>query len=376
MDKAINLKFNVLMAIGMIAVVGQHTGFIFVEWLGNPFHLPLFFFISGYFFSDKPFKQFLIKKFKHLVVPFLMWNAFYGILINFLAAHELIAFYHQEITIKSLLWDPFTMGWQFIFNAASWFVGVLFPLQIFYWILYRSLKYNFKYLCLLLILLHVLSLWLVFNGYTKVSYAGWFPNFGLAVSRIFYSLIFYYLGHIYRLYLENKDVFSISRIISVFLCNALILGFVSKNITIAANAMQFPKHNYWMPFVLSVGGIYVCLQVAELLSKYIDANSMLHNIGRRSWDIMMHQHIFFWLVNFLIYMSISFGIISLESFDYDKYMHNIYFQIKGHYPVNQLIYFIAGLMGPVVCCCFYEKFLKERLTYLRNIIYKKMYSVR
>lgn len=50
MNKSINQKFNILKAIGIIAVVGLHTGFIFIDWLGNSFHLPLFFFISGYFF--------------------------------------------------------------------------------------------------------------------------------------------------------------------------------------------------------------------------------------------------------------------------------------------------------------------------------------
>lgn len=31
MDKGLNQKFNILMALGMIAVVGMHTGFIFVD---------------------------------------------------------------------------------------------------------------------------------------------------------------------------------------------------------------------------------------------------------------------------------------------------------------------------------------------------------
>lgn len=303
-----------------------------------------------------------------------MWNAFYGILINVLVFYGLTSLYHQEITIRSLLWDPFTMGWQFWFNGASWFVGTLFPLQILYWFLHRSINGNVKILGIVFVLLHLLSLWLAFNGYTKVSYTGLFPNFGLAVSRIFYSLIFYYSGHIYHLHLEVKEKFSIDKVICVFLCNALILGFVTDNITNSLLLMQFPKHNYWIPFVVSMGGIYICLQFAGLLSKHAVSYKLFDCIGRHSWDIMMHQFLFFWLVNFLIYMSISFGIISLESFDYDKYMHNIYFQIKGHYPVNQLIYFITGLMGPVVCCWLYEKFLKERLTYLRTIIYKKMYN--
>lgn len=187
MEKSINQKFNILMAIGMIAVVGQHTGFIFFEWLGNAFHIPLFFFISGYFFHDKPFWEFFKKKIMHLIIPFLLWNAFYGIVINLLTAYGLTALFHQEVTCKSLFWDPFTMGWQFWFNAASWFVGVLFPVQILYWSLLKLAKENYKLLGMILVLLHIVSLWMVFHGYTKISYNGLFTNIGLAISRILYS---------------------------------------------------------------------------------------------------------------------------------------------------------------------------------------------
>lgn len=295
MEKSINQKFNILMAIGMIAVVGQHTGFIFFEWLGNAFHIPLFFFISGYFFHDKPFWEFFKKKIMHLIIPFLLWNAFYGIVINLLTAYGLTALFHQEVTLKSLFWDPFTMGWQFWFNAASWFVGVLFPVQILYWSLLKLAKENYKLLGMILVLLHIVSLWMVFHGYTKISYNGLFTNIGLAISRILYSTIFYYVGHVYRLYLEDQDKFSLKKIVGVFLCNAVIIGCVSKNITIVVNTMEFPKHNYWIPFVLSIGGIWVCVQVSEILSKIYISNrmSLIDYIGRHSWDIMMHQFVFF-----------------------------------------------------------------------------------
>lgn len=368
MGKVINQKFNILMAFGIIAVVGMHTGFIFVDWLSNTWHIPLFVFISGYFFSERPFRVFCSKKVRHLLIPFLLWNAFYGVLINTLAEVGWTALPHQAISLTSIFWYPFTTGWHFWFNAASWFVGMLIPIQIFYWLLFKWAKGNFFIIMPILVGLHVISLYMAFHGYVKVNYDGWFPNWELGVSRVFHCLIFYYLGYLYRIYGEKRDAFSVNKIVGVLLLNALIMGFIKPQIGVVINTMTFPHHNYWIPFVVAVAGIWACIQVAEALQHYIKLNDLLSYIGRHSWDIMMHQFFFFWLLNTILFGLKYYGILSLNTFDYNLYMHNIYFKIAAYPPVNHLIYLIAGVMGPVVCCWLYEKYFKECVISIRSRI--------
>lgn len=48
-----NQKFTILKAMGILAVVGGHAGTNFLPWFPvYSFHMPLFIFISGYFFMS------------------------------------------------------------------------------------------------------------------------------------------------------------------------------------------------------------------------------------------------------------------------------------------------------------------------------------
>lgn len=69
MCKQRNTYIDIAKGIGIIMVLGLHTGFHF-EWM-TPFEMPLFFFLSGVLFNEKiPFKLFMVKKNKHSFVAF------------------------------------------------------------------------------------------------------------------------------------------------------------------------------------------------------------------------------------------------------------------------------------------------------------------
>lgn len=108
---------------------------------GASFRMPLFMFISGYFFHDSDFCSFVKSKVKHLIIPLLTWNLAFGILCTILLSYGVIHF-AQPLSLKSLFLEPFTHGHQFVFNLATWFVGTLVELQLLYWILYRLCRKN------------------------------------------------------------------------------------------------------------------------------------------------------------------------------------------------------------------------------------------
>ena len=71
---------DIAKGIGILLVVWAHI--LLVGWTHRfiyAFHMPLFFFISGYLFkSDKynSFKDFFKKRFKRLIIPYLIYSVF------------------------------------------------------------------------------------------------------------------------------------------------------------------------------------------------------------------------------------------------------------------------------------------------------------
>lgn len=80
------------------------------------FHVPLFFFISGYLerTTQTETKQSLKKMVYGLVAPYFLWNA-------------LCFFFHPDITYKSVV--GLCAGFS-LWNGASWFLGVLFFIKL------------------------------------------------------------------------------------------------------------------------------------------------------------------------------------------------------------------------------------------------------
>ena len=363
----LNQKFNVLSAMGIILVVGGHCGFDFVDWFPTySFHMALFMFISGYFFHKEGFCSFFIKKLRHLVVPLLSWNAFYGILMTVLVSYGFTRLSHQSVTLRSLLWDPFTMGWQFWFNGPAWFAGTLFLVQILYWGLCYLTQSRMALIGVFSLALHVFSIWLALHHYADFSYVGFFSNAGLGGSRVLYCLFFYWLGQYYKVKLESKDAFSVNKIFLLFICNALILGFATPYVGVIVNTMTFPTHKYWVPVVVSCTGIWLYLQISDLLQQHVSNNELFSYIGRHTFSIMTHHLFFFWLLNTLLWQMKQRNILHLNAFNYEQYMTDIYFRIAAHPPVNRLIYLIAGVMGPVVCCWIYERYAKAHVLKVRR----------
>lgn len=78
MSKKINQQFLLLQAIGIVLVVIGHKDGIslFFDWFpAYSFHMPLFIFISGYFYkneNDKNLRNFILNKVNKLIIPYII----------------------------------------------------------------------------------------------------------------------------------------------------------------------------------------------------------------------------------------------------------------------------------------------------------------
>lgn len=73
-----NQIFQYLEAIGILMVIDDHTGttvgFLSGVFPYNSFYMPMFVFISGYFYREQAVWQNVRHKARHLLLPYLIWG--------------------------------------------------------------------------------------------------------------------------------------------------------------------------------------------------------------------------------------------------------------------------------------------------------------
>lgn len=122
------LYLDIAKGIGILLVVWAHASGPFSAQI-DQFHMPLFFLISGYLYSQKStVKEYIWKKTKSLYLPFMFWN---------LLSYSITYF----ITTPTVDWLKFfisaleiilTLSKDGQFFGATWFLGALFVMSILY----------------------------------------------------------------------------------------------------------------------------------------------------------------------------------------------------------------------------------------------------
>lgn len=164
--------------IGIMLVVLGHCsktyGSMFIFYFVNMFHMPLFFFVSGYFFNMRYVEDkigFVYKRFKGLYWPFVKFeliflalhNSFYTLEIYSdkygFEGHTSVLYGWKEITDIAINIVSFKSGEQLL--GAYWFLPVLFfaaLLSLFsMWLLSRVTNFNNRQNALILISLFIIA---------------------------------------------------------------------------------------------------------------------------------------------------------------------------------------------------------------------------
>ena len=87
-DRTRLIYMDIFRGIGIILMVMGHIGFGNVfDYFIHAFHMPMFFFVSGFFFTSKPSDEvctldFMKRKCKTLLVPYFIWGIFHYICAN------------------------------------------------------------------------------------------------------------------------------------------------------------------------------------------------------------------------------------------------------------------------------------------------------
>lgn len=141
--------FDIAKGIGILIMVMGHSGFgMDFNKVIHTFHMPLFFFISGYFYrpaKNRDFKRYLLHQINVLLVPYIVFAVFYEILHYIYVGEWSVAYF-----MKSLLSSNHN---RIDVAGALWFLLTLFSAKI----LYNLLEHRMRNLVWLTVAVTVIS---------------------------------------------------------------------------------------------------------------------------------------------------------------------------------------------------------------------------
>lgn len=335
----IDYKVTISKAIGIILMVACHGGipnhlFHFIYM----FHMPLFFFMSGYCLKEKyilsspPFTEYIKKKIKGLYIPYVKWS------LLFLLAHNIFYklnvyndiygathYYTWEEIVKKAIHIIIGLHGTEQLLGGYWFLPQLFYASI---IGFFIIKYtqNLYWGCLSTLLIAIITS--VFNFHI--------PFWGIG-SLSFLSTSFFIAGFVYKKLFDNWD--------KTFLTILFAIVVAVGSIYCYTNMLQYTANKIIPYFICAVCGTIMVLNI----SKYIAfcesrIKRLLVYIGNNTLTILT------W--HFLCFKMTSLIIIEYHNLPIEKLAC---FPIIPQYAIFWPLYSIIGLGVPLTIKYFFNK---------------------
>lgn len=283
-----HIYWNIVKGIGIVLVVLGHicpniSGYIYL------FHLPLFFFVSGYLYNeekygDKPF-VYLKKRIKSQWIRYVL--IYWGLILlhNLFCELRMIGKdaekYSITVIIQKMIEAVFGMG-QEIMGGTLWFVPVLVIASVllgFIVSLSRKLEQltNWKYFK------YFVQMVFIIIG-TCVGYRLCYETVYL-VANVQISLIvmpFLWIGYLVSSFEVDFKKFLNPFVVIIF---AIILYFTSCKYRLDL-ALEFV---YPFMHVVALMGIYICLYLAKIIQDNSKISELFAFLGKMSfWVMFLH----------------------------------------------------------------------------------------
>lgn len=352
-----NTQMSILTGIAIILVVLGHLDYQILSF-GKLFpyysyHVLIFVFISGYFYNpidENNIGSFILRKAKNLLLPYFIWNIFYGILSNFLFTNGFI--FCNKITVYNFFVEPFLGGHQYGLNFAAWFVPALFIIQIVNVVMRKVLgivKLSNNWLVAVVCLaLGIITVYLAARGHVWGLYK--------TPGRILFMLPVYEFGVLYKSNIEKKDTISSFIYFPVILIiQVLIVLYTDGTMNFSAVWCSGFASLPFIPYLTTLTGIALWLRISKLLSGCI-AGKGLALVGDSSFQIMMHHPAMFMIVNLIAYNFLKDSSAAVR-FDMTAFKENVNYVYLSSMGENwKLLYVVAGLFVPILLSKLIKKY--------------------
>jgi len=273
------LWVDVLKGIGIVTVVAGHVGGILAPEFGL-MRMPLFLFVAGFLFKvQADQREYLFKKFVHLLVPYICF------LILLYTPQAFMSVYHGHENVLQAI-EKAVLGGRMLEGRAGvfWFVTCLFATQqiMNYLLNVYSEKKVMGIMAILLGLSFINSEW-----YPEL-WLPWSLNNVLAAAPIFFA------GYMFRKMPINLKGFEF----------VMLLGVVFICTRVPNNLYNIKANNYGIPLVTFGSALIVLLcliTVSRFLVRFPVSTTIFGNISKGSMIIMyLHQSLQFVLKSIFV----------------------------------------------------------------------------
>lgn len=349
-----NIEFKILSAFAIYFVVAGHClkvdslmnlGGLFPIYL---FHVPLFLFISGYFYNkenNESIFNIILYKAKKLLIPLFIWNFFYGVISNVLQFN-----YSVPLSFNSLFILPLINGHQFGLNAATWFVFPMFLTQVCYALIRKKLRNISEQKVDFVLFLIFSFLFIVISklGNDPVN------DYFLTLMRVCLFLPFFHFGVIYRKYIEKKLNKKYLVLIICIVIQLILIEFANgyKLSYVLAWCNSFSDKNTIILYLGTLNAILFWVYIVKSITRIIPKKAAVY-IGNHTYEIMVHHLMGFTILNYILLL-ISKNINHMN-FDYLAFKSDVYYQFL---PFERFIvvYIIFGFLFSFIMIYIQKRF--------------------
>lgn len=352
-----NHTFVILSAIGILLVLLGHLDFQILSlgglFLYYSFHVMLFVFISGYFYKPEEevhIFSYIKRKCLHLLIPYFIWNVFYGILATLL--HNVGIQIGENISLYNLFIAPFLGGHQFMYNAAAWFVPALFLVELCNVIGRRLLSLvrirNEYVIMALYLIIGLASVYLAKRGSVYDLYK--------LPGRIMFLAPAFQMGRLYKEKLESKDKLPSSIYFLILLLIQFVISFAHEGrIGFSAVWVTGFSHSIFLPYLTTITGIAFWMRIAKELTPLLSKSRFVMYLGTHTFSVMMHHLLGFFLVN-SVFSLLSSIAEPFNAFDHTSFISDIYYAYMP-YGMTEIkwLYLAVGIALPLGISLTWDK---------------------
>lgn len=292
---------DVAKAFAIIIMVACHAGQpseYFTNFIGW-FHMPVFFFLSGYCFKEKYLDsplEYLKRKVKGIWWPFVKYNVFFLLIHNLLIRYDVIDgnIFSAFQSIKQLFSFLIMWNWDYTMLGGYWFIHDLFFATIVIYVLIKFLKNK-----VWIGIISCLAL-CAFLKYYEIDFLRLInPRFFMVVSIML-------AGYCFKFYKKTLILNSKGVICALFL---LVVCSFGRGICL----LNFKFWDIIPYFMLSIVGSLFLTSVGDRITKIDDSKSFQY-IGKNTMSILTWHFLSFKIITLLRIIVENRSIDELTSF--------------------------------------------------------------
>ncbi len=255
----------------ILVLIGHKTNNIYFEQVIYSFHVPLFFWISGFVFDHSRYpdlKSIIIKKFRVLLLPYFIFSflsfAFWLVIVRSFSARGLALLLDPLVPFWGIFYGVGVEPWGNPINITLWFLPCLFVTDVLFWFVNNYFQNLTK-----IVVVAAIGIFGFFLSLLTTFRLPWSADVALV------AMIFCYLGNMTRSFKQSLVTFpTVWKFSIMLLLVSLTLLFSKINGKADMNYNHY-GNVFWF-LIASFSGIYF----SYLLFRMLPPSKILSYIGK------------------------------------------------------------------------------------------------